>query len=159
MTTFQFRPTFSCPTELVPTEFIRRVKTWVLSHPDQYKGQFTSEHAMIGTTGKQRHFWSPWLQLEVRTSEQGRVVFGRFTPHPSVFSAIMLANLFVAFSAFFGIMFGVSQQLSGEYPWAYYIVPVDILIALALWLISRIGQNLSAEEMIVLQNEITNLAK
>ncbi len=147
MSTTQFRPTFSLPTKNSPLEVIGSVKRLVESMPLEYQGQFTNEHAMISIVDSKRHFWSPCLQLELRQNDQQREIFGRFSPHPSIWTAIMLTHLAIGISLFFALMVGVAQQLSGESPWAYGVVPIGLLMALGLWFISQTGQRLAHQEM------------
>lgn len=59
----------------------------------------------------------------------------------------MFAFLGLACLTFFAAMFGVSQQLSGQSPWAYVFIPIGLLIAAVLWFISKAGQKLAYDEM------------
>jgi len=112
-----------------------------------YKGQFTGRHAMISIIESKRHFWSPWMNLEIRETDTGRHVFGRFSPHPSIWTGFMFAYLAIAAIVSFAAMFGLSQQLSGQPPWAYYIIPIGLIIATILWFAAKAGQNLANDEM------------
>ena len=112
-----------------------------------YRGQFAGDHAMISIVESERHFWSPWMHLEVRVGDAGPTVFGRFSPHPSIWTGFMFSYLSIAVIAFFAAMFGVSQQLSGQSPWAYYVIPGVLLLALILWFAAKTGQNLAQDEM------------
>jgi hypothetical protein len=154
MKTAKFRPTFSFPTELTARQVIRLVKADLQHDCDLYYGQFASEYAIIGTAGKHRHFWSPWLQLEVREDQETKLVFGRFTPHPNVWTGIVFINLVLACCSFFGIMIAMSQQLAGEFPWAYLSIPICAGIALTVWLVAQTGQRLAESEMQELQSRI-----
>ncbi len=147
MSTIKFRPTFTLPTELKPSEVIERIKQQVTDSPDRMEGQFASEYAMIGITGKQRHFWSPWLHLEVRQETNERMVFGRFSPHPSVWTAFMFSYLSLGCILFFSLIIAWAQHLSEEMPWALLAWPTCLLIGAILWLISQTGQRLASSEM------------
>ncbi len=154
MSTPRVRPTFSLNTELSANEVMRCVQSGLEHCAEKYHGQFTSRHAMISINPPQRHFWSPWLHLEVRESESGREVFGRFSPHPSIWTGFMFAWLVIAVLIFFAAMFGISQQIAGENPWALYLIPVLFLIALGLWIGSQAGQRLAHDEMIRMKSSI-----
>lgn len=159
MKSAKFRPTFSFPTELTAREVVQIVKTEILKLPDEYAGQFANEYAIIGTTGKNRHFWSPWLQIEVRQYEHSREVFGRFTPHPNVWTGIVFLYLVLACCVFFGMMIAMSQQMAGESPWAYLTLPICGIIALVVWLVAQTGQRLAEDEMRKLQQRIEQWVK
>jgi hypothetical protein len=59
----------------------------------------------------------------------------------------MFAYLSIGVIEFFAIMFGVSQQLAGESPWAYWIIPIGVAIAAILWAAAQAGQKLADQEM------------
>lgn len=154
MKTAKFRPTFSFPTNLTARQVIRLVKDDLEQDPELYYGQFASEYAIIGTTGKHRHFWSPWLQIEVREDQETKTVFGRFTPHPNVWTGIVFINLVLACCVFFGLIIACSQQMAGETPWAYLSIPICLIIGLIVWLIAQTGQRLAESEMEELRSRI-----
>ena len=54
-------------------------------------------------------------------------------------------------------MFGVSQQISGELAWAYYVIPVGLIVAVLLWMISKAGQNLARAEMDQMRSKFEDL--
>ncbi len=147
MSAVQMRPTFLLETPLPTAELMRRIRDRVANSADDYHGQFTSNHVMISLTPSKRHFWSPWMNLEVRDADQVRQIFGRFSPHPSIWTAFMFSYLSIAVIIFFALMFGISQQLSGQSPWAYFTIPLGVLLAAVLWFASKAGQKLAQVEM------------
>jgi hypothetical protein len=148
------RPTFSLETELSSKEVMRCLQQTFQQNPQEYEGQFTRDHAMISYEVSKRHFWSPWLQLECRENEGLRELFGRFSPHPSIWTGFMFSYLSIGVIVFFAAMFGVSQQLSNQSPWAYYVIPVAISIATGLWIASQFGQRLAQVEMMQLKSRV-----
>jgi hypothetical protein len=152
MSAVQLRPTFRLETELGEDEVIRRIHDSFSNRPDapsqnDYQGQFASHHAMISILESKRQFWSPWMHLEIRNDDQHRIISGRFSPHPSIWTGFMFAFGAIACLTFFAAMFGVSQQLSGQTPWAYYAIPLCLLVATVLWFVSKTGQTLARDEM------------
>ena len=115
--------------------------------PDDFDGQFTRQHAMISIDESKRHFWSPWMHIEVRDGNPDRQIFGRFSPHPSIWTGFMFSYLSLVVLMFFSLMLGISQQMTGLAPWGYYLIPVLLLIAGVLWLVSKVGQGLARDEM------------
>ena len=59
----------------------------------------------------------------------------------------MFSYLAIAVLLFFSLMLGVSQQLAAQLPWAYWLVPVWVGIAISLWIASQLGQKLALHEM------------
>ena len=151
----QFRPTFSVELKSDPDEVLSRIRRSVLNEDDQFVGQFRSGHAMISIAESRRHFWSPWLHLDVRKSEQGINLIGRFSPHPTVWTAIIFANLGLSVLFFFSLVAGVSQQLADELAWGYYVAPVWLLIAGLLFVSAQVGQRLAHDEMESLKHLVT----
>lgn len=142
MSAIRMRPTFLLETTLPISEVMQRFRDRVASSSPDYHGQFATNHAIVSLALSQRHFWSPWLNLEIKDCENVRQVFGRFSPHPSIWTAFMFSYLAIAVITFFALIFGVSQQLSGQLPWAYLTIPLGLMIATILWLASRAGQKL-----------------
>ncbi len=154
MSVAQVRPTFSLNTEMPADQVMRCIQRSIAESPNEFQGQFTSYHAMISIEPARRRFWSPWLHLEVRDGDDGREVFGRFSPHPSIWTGFMFSWLAIAVLVFFAAMFGISQQMAGEAAWAWYMIPVLLVIAALLWVGSQAGQRLSHDEMIQIRSKI-----
>ena len=156
MSAVQLRPTFRIDTELEASEVTRCVQETFARDDGEttYHSQFSRGHAMISIDESQRQFWSPWMHLEFREGDSGRQIHGRFSPHPSIWTGFMFAYGALAVLIFFAIMFGVSQQLSGQSPWGYVIIPVCLFIAALLWLASRTGQKLAQDEMLAMKSRL-----
>jgi len=151
MSTVRFRPTFAIPTELSPQELKVRIGEVVASNSDKIVGQVKSHHAMISIVDRDRHFWSPILNLEFRQSDSANEMLGRFSPHPSIWTGFMFAYLSLSVLIFFSVILGLSQQLMGHSAWGYLLLLPWIAIAAVLWLVSQTGQKLSSEEMQMLK--------
>lgn len=157
MSTVRMRPTFFLDSPKAAEETMLCIKRAFVDSVEtnpptdssnaDYQGQFAGDHAMISIVESKRHFWSPWMHLEIRERESGRIVFGRFSPHPSIWTGFMFAYLAIAVIVFFATMFGISQQLSAQTPWAYYVIPGGGLLAIILWFAAKTGQNLAQQEM------------
>jgi len=44
--------------------------------------------------------------------------------------------------------------MSGQAAWAWYVIPVFLLIAFLLWIASKSGQNLARDEMQQMKNRL-----
>jgi hypothetical protein len=150
MSVAQMRPTFSLETGLSREDIMNCLRRSVEHCPNEYLGQFKRDHALISIEQSKRHFWSPWMHLEIRSDHEAGEqlqVFGRFSPHPSIWTGFMFSYLSIGVLVFFGLMLGVSQQLSGQTPWGYYCIPGLLAVAFLLWLASKMGQKLAFDEM------------
>lgn len=147
MSVAQMRPTFLLRARQNTTDVMQCVRLGLADSSHGYECQFTSHHVIVSLPPAERHFWSPWMNLEIREVEDTSEVFGRFSPHPSIWTAFMFSYLGIAVLIFFASMFGVSQQLAGQTPWAYFVIPCGLLIAAGLWFASKAGQRLAQVEM------------
>ncbi len=159
MSAAQLCPTFPFESPLSEEELIRRIRASFSIQEDEheekadtrssseYHGRFTRGHAMISIDESKRHFWSPWMYLEIRQEEENRIVTGRLSPHPSIWTGVIFSFLAIACLSFFALIFGMSQQLMGQTPWAYGLILIVICEAVSLWFFSKTGQKLAQEEM------------
>lgn len=149
-----FRPGFDHTVDAPPAA-VCGVVEGRLGASGPFVGQALSDHLMLTVQEDVRHFWSPYLHLHVEAhrSEEGRdapsrsYVRGFFTPHPSLWSAFMLAYLACASLAFFAGIWGLTQIQLGQRPFALALVAAFAGAALVLWALSRVGRRLAAEQM------------
>jgi hypothetical protein len=72
---------------------------------------------------------------------------GRFSPHPSLWSAYMFGYLLIGTLSFFSIMFGYAQHASGNKPTAWWAVPICLVPAVLMWWASLVGQRFARSQM------------
>ena len=154
MRTLKLRPTFSISLKTDSNVAWARIQETVDSHSEEIQGQFRGHHAIIAIVEKNRHFWSPWLNLEIRKSETGDEIHGRFSPHPSIWTGFAFSYLSLAFISLFGLIYGCSQLLMDATPFGFLITPLCALLALVLWGVGQIGQGLAKEDMAFIRNVI-----
>jgi hypothetical protein len=157
MSVAQMRPTFSLDTGLSQEDIMNCLRKVVEHCPGDYLGQFTRDHALISIEQSKRHFWSPWMHLEIRSDQEAgnqRQVFGRFSPHPSIWTGFMFSYLSIGVLVFFGLMLGCVAAAVGANPWGYYCIPGLLLVAGLLWLASKMGQKLAFDEMRTMKAQI-----
>ena len=147
MSSAKMRPTFLLESEMSSEDVMRRLRASLKQSAEDYVGQLTRNHAMISISESKRHFWSPWMHIEVRDKQPVSEIFGRFSPHPTIWTGIMFSYLSLTVLGFFALIWGVSQQLAGESPWALVFLPAGLLIAGLLWVASQAGQRLADDEM------------
>lgn len=137
-------------------EFSARTKTMIREESESLDGQVTRDHALISFVESKRHFWSPWLHLELRQSENSREIYGRYSPHPSIWTAFMFSYLSLFVLTFFAAIMGCAQCIAGEQAWAFWIIPACLSLAVFLWLASRTGQSLAHDQMEELTERVRN---
>ena len=118
------------------------------------RAECNDEHCFVLLCRRQRRFWSPWLHLEVTQLAAATQLFGRFSPHPSLWAGYTLGYLFLAVASFFAVMFAAGQLLSGGRPTLLWALAPTGAIAVGMWWSSRIGQRLAREEMTDLRRRV-----
>jgi hypothetical protein len=117
-------------------------------HP--IEGRAAGNHLMLVIPIKDRHFWSPWLNIEAQENDLPNPnihIKGRFSPNPSVWTGFMMVYSSLAVLAFLATMFAVAQLVMNNPPWAlYFLIPI-ILIAAAMYWSSLIGQKIAHDQM------------
>lgn len=158
MSTPVMRPTFVLHVRTTPAQTAERIEE--LLHHDTYAvvGRRAGHHMMLTVSEAQRHFWSPWLNLEVE-QEPGKpggltTVHGRFSPAPSVWTGFMLAYITLGTIGFFAAMFGASQWMMGSTPHLFWGVLACAILAAATWWFSLVGQKLAHEQMHLLRETV-----
>lgn len=150
MTDIRLRPTFSFATDLNSAEVFETLSR-TTKQTEHIQGRFTTYHATLFFDDSKRHFWSPWLHVEVRELDSQKELFCRFSPHPSIWTAFMFTYLSLGVLTFFSAVMGVSQQIAQEAGWAWWLIPVWLVIGLSFWIASQVGQRLANEQMHVLK--------
>ncbi|MEO0651019.1 MAG: hypothetical protein AAFZ65_10100 [Planctomycetota bacterium] len=151
-----FQPSFELAAERPP----RAVSADLRSRIDPrgpLRGRAAGDHLMLTVGERDRHLWSPWLHLELRPHREGEqrtYLRGFFTPAPGLWTAFAFAYLACGTIAFFASMWGVVQWRLDQSPWALAVGGAALAVILGLWLTSRIGRRLAAEQMRRLRDEV-----
>jgi hypothetical protein len=159
MTRPKIRPTFSVPLALdadtAIDEMRRRLDAseWVAC--TKSKGRC----ADFFIQESERRIWSPHLtvQVDARPDEGRSRLRGRFSPSPEVWTLFMFLYFGVAFLGVMGLMLGLVQWQSGMEPWGFWGVYLGLPGILLLYLVSRVGQHLSTEQMEELRGRVDAL--
>ncbi len=156
----KMRPTFLLAVNLKHDEAIGRVRT-LLNHPDgRFTGKVVGRHIMLTVSKTERHFWSPWLDLEVDEDDEspdasGTVtVRGRFMPHPSIWTAYVAGYFGLGTLALFAACFAYAQWATEASPTALWVVGVCVLVTVGIWWSAQVGQKLAREQMGVLREAV-----
>ncbi len=93
------------------------------------------------------HTWSPQLTLRLVEDEGATLLRGRFAAHPHVWSLYLAVHALGAFGTIGAAVYGLSQYLTGESPWALWALPIAPVLALLVWAFAFVGQGLAFEQM------------
>jgi hypothetical protein len=141
------RPTFAIDFPIESTDAMDRLCSLVQDADYPIEGRVAGNHLMLVIPPSQRHFWSPWLHLEVHEHSDGATVKGRFSPNPSVWTGFMLTYIALATLVFFAGMFGISQWVMDKPPSALMLAVIPLLIGIVMYWSSLIGQRIAHAQM------------
>ena len=106
------------------------------------------DHLIITVLPEARHFWSPWLTIEVEPHASAARVSALFSPHPSLWTGYMFGYLSLGVIAMFSLIFAGSVAMTGGSSWwTLWIAGGAILGAIGMWWASVVGQRLAAAQM------------
>jgi hypothetical protein len=153
-----FRPGFDHTVEAPLGDVSRDLTTLTVGADAALCGNCLDRHFQLTVPGAERHFWSPWLhlELEVHRSEvdvdpalaRRTYVRGYFTPAPALWTGFMLAHSALWLLVFFAGMWGLVQWwYLDQRPVAAWVAGVCLLFSLGLYLAARSGQRLARQQM------------
>ena len=147
------RPKFEFLFPILPDRAIELLESIMDNEDHPIEGRTAGNHLMLVIPIHDRHFWSPWLNIEARpytnpeTKESTTHIKGRFSPNPAVWTGFMMTYSSLAVLAFLAGIFGVSQLMMGNSPWALqYLIPI-VVIAAAMYWASLVGQRIAHDQM------------
>jgi hypothetical protein len=100
---------------------------------------------------------SPHLSFYVSEVDKHTLVHGRFAPRVDVWTVVWIAYLVFIFTAFFGLVFGFSQWMLGEWAWGFGVGVSAILCWVSLYVVANVGQQWSSDQMHHLRERLESL--
>jgi len=151
------RPRFEHSTHLGASELAGRVKKELVKSAE-IDGLVLDRRIELTPNADTQHFFSPQLTIDVEDTDAGATLRGRFGPHPHVWTMYVAIHGFGAFITLAAGIFGLSQHLSGQTPWALWALPASPLLAALVWALAFVGQNLGGEQMFMLRRFVEEIA-
>jgi hypothetical protein len=156
MSTVRLRPTFRTPLTTDREAAIEEIRRR-LTEDERFAGRWRGKGrwAEIYVDHRERRLWSPHLSLRLdRDDDGGCTLFGRFAPHPEVWTFFMFLYIGLAFAAVFGSVLGYVQWVSGEAAWGLWVAVVGLPAIGLIHVAGAVGQRLGQEQMRALKEEI-----
>lgn len=151
------RPTFDLLIAREGEAVIAQLRQRLANGTYPVRTQHLGTHFMICPMPDDVHFWSPWLDLDVGSREDGTRVFGRFSPSPNIWTGFMCAYFGLASAGIFATLAGITQMMLDQRPLALWIALGCVLvIALMIWA-SRIGQRLAHDQMVQMKSIVLEI--
>jgi hypothetical protein len=145
------RPTFELSAAVPPPEVVACIRAKLPSVKGTIVAQLLRPYIELVPHPSMLHSWSPQLRLDLTEKDGGTLISGRFAPHPHVWSLYLAIHTIGAFGTIGAAMFGYSQHLVGQTPWALWALPSAPVLAALVWTLAFVGQGLAAEQMYLLR--------
>lgn len=141
------RPRFRVPVRGDAQSARRRLQAALKAEGCRLKGGRVGERFELTVPDEDRHYWSPHLSLVFDDEDGELTAEGRFGPHPHVWTMFVAIYAHVVFIGIAGAMYGFSQWMVGEHPWALWALPITALLAALVYLSAFYGQGLGSDQM------------
>ncbi len=142
------RPTFAIPLDMPRETVVERIRAGFVAREDlQGRWRGRGIWAELYVPEAERRVWSPYLSLRVDEAEEGSEVFGRFGPHPEVWTFFMFIYFGVAFLVAFGTTFAYVQWASNEPAWALWSVWLGVPCLALIHMVSAVGRRWGQDQM------------
>jgi hypothetical protein len=152
------RPTFEIHLPLERDEVDRRIR--LILKQDCWKPISSSfeRYTELHVPKEEVRYWSPNLSLLVdHDSGSGTRIYARFAPRQDVWTFVWVIYMALTFTAFFAMIYVYAVSLMKQSTWMS-VVPILAIIGIALLhMASRIGQQLSSDQMVTLRNNCDRL--
>ena len=142
------RPTFTVPLDLPRAEAVEEIRRRLVAREDlagRWRGKGRWFDLFVPDPA--RRLWSPHLSVRLDEDGSRSSVFGRFAPHPEVWTFFMFMYFLLAFVVLFGATLGYVQWASDEPAWGWWAVEVGVPILLLIHVASYVGARLGQEQM------------
>ena len=153
----ELRPRIKYLSSFSKNEVINKFKE-KLSDPGNYFTGWAKEgYALITLPEKEKKIWTPQLNLQIDEHEEGSEIRGVIGPSASVWTAFAFTFSILGFIAFVSLFWGLSR-LSLDYSAdILFLVPVSLIFILGVYMLARIGQQLSRDQVIELKDFVENV--
>jgi hypothetical protein len=143
----ELRPRIKIISELNKDEIIGRIKRKIEDPNAQCTGWAKEGYALICAPENEKHLWTPQLNLQIDETTEGTEIRGVIGPSANVWTAFAFTFSILGFIAFVALFWGLTQ-MSLDHPtnilWA---VPITLLLILGVYILARVGQRLSKDEV------------
>jgi hypothetical protein len=147
------RPRFRIPVNGEAEDARRRVQRALENTSCRVRGGRIGQRLELRMPEEERRYWSPHLSLVIDAEDDGSIVAeGRFGPHPHVWTLFVALYAHVIFLAIAAVMYGLSQWLVGQDPWALWGIPLSLALTVIVYLSAFYGQGLGRDQMHHLQS-------
>ncbi len=152
MSSFHIRPRFHQEVESNPETFRDQLVSRLRQQGDRFEIKSFPDFVCLRIHERDRHFWSPRLNLSLEPGEEGKtVVHGIYGPNANVWSLMLFSYLIVGFLGIIAGVIAFSHWMIGSgQTWGYWLLGIAVAGLLSLYLVAQVGQKLGAQQTFLL---------
>ena len=159
MSELKLRPRFRMEVNNPESEVVDIVRNKLkYDNPNHFDSTIVEGHLILRINKKDRHFWSPQMDISVQTMEEGGTLIRcLLAPEPAVWTMFMFVYAATGFTAFIGLMIMMSQWTLERDMWGIYVFLVATLLGVAAYLVAQAGKKIADGDMRLLKSFITDI--
>jgi hypothetical protein len=151
----RLRPRFKKKVDFTIDEVKESITNSIKTNAEKCNGKIVDNHVILKIPLVQQHYWSPQLTLELQKENEETIIRGLFGPKPAVWTMFVFFYSAIGFLTLMGLIFGLSQMMLKMNPYGLWSVPIGGSILIGLFIISKIGQGFSQDQMHQLNTVVT----
>ena len=147
MSSFRLRPRFRHTTDSDFESIQMAISTEAKKEGFGFELDIRDDHITVRIPEKERHFWSPQLDLSFEQEDASTQIRGHYGPNSNTWVLFTYGYAMLAILFFFaGIWVASKLTLHKPAPEAWLLV-LFVALAFVLYLIAQFGQKIGAEQM------------
>jgi hypothetical protein len=143
----ELRPRIKIISTLPKDEIMERIRKKVEDPNTPCKGWAKGGYALICAPESEKHIWTPQINLQIDETEQGTEVRGVIGPSANIWTAFAFSFSILGFIAFVSLFWGLSRLSLSYSADILWLVPITLILILGVYLLAKIGQQLSSNEV------------
>ena len=157
MAEIRLRPTFELPLPLPADAALERMRRR-LNEEDLPRCSAAAGRCIdLRVADEERRLWSPHLSIQVEDAAEGATLYGRYAPHPEVWTSFMFVYFAAAFAVVLGGSWAYAQWVSGEPATALWAVPAGLAVIFGIHAAGAVGRRLGTPQMYQLRTRLERL--
>ena len=134
-----------------PQEEVAEQFNVILKDSNQkFTGTALKYHIVIDFPEKDRHYWSPQLDLNLEKYESGTLIRGLLGPRPNVWTVFMFFNAIGGVLGIGGSIIGIGQWSMGNDPMAFWLLPFSAIMFGGVYFAGKTGKKIAHNESVEL---------
>ena len=126
---------------------------------NELTGSVLGRHVTIQFPEKDQTFWTPEVNINVDTLEEGTEIRGLAGPKSSVWLMFVFFYSLLGVASVFLLMYGMTQKQLGMTSTILWLIPILLLIILGMYLGGKLGQKLSKDQLHFIKKYVRSIFK